>query len=48
VLFGAAVAVLLTKWRRKPLKTFKAAQASGITNFREVYRFTEATQVGQG
>lgn len=47
VLLGAGVAWMLTRWRNRPLAKLVAAHktADNATNHREVYRFTDPTQV---
>jgi hypothetical protein len=47
VLVGAGLAYLITRWRRRPLAKLKAAAATATTatNYRDMYRFTETSQV---
>lgn len=47
VLVGAGIAYLITRWRRRPLAKLKAAAATATTatNYRDMYRFTETSQV---
>jgi len=50
VLLGAAITYCLTRWHKKPLAKLAAAQATAdiSTNLRDVYRFTQPTQVEEG
>jgi len=50
VLLGAAITYGLTRWQKKPLAKLAAAQATAdiSTNLRDVYRFTQPTQVKEG
>lgn len=50
VLLGAAITYGLTRWQKKPLAKLAAAQATAdiSTNLRDVYRFTQPTQVMEG
>jgi hypothetical protein len=47
VLLGAGLAYGITRWRRKPLKQLREAyqNATNQTNYRDVIRFTDPTQV---
>jgi hypothetical protein len=47
VLLGGGAAVLVTRWRKRHLAKLRAAQqASDLsTNYRDIHRFTEPTQV---